>query len=135
MKARFGTLALALGLLATAGFGPAASSVDAQGLLPDVSFCLILNGGAYSSLPVQLYRWDWAGGRWAADRAGRTAANGCGTFRDVVPNTYYIVGANLSYQTNGATFAYTGWTPYRYIANTNTTYHVGVGRVTFGRAN
>ena len=135
MKARFGTLALALGLLAIAGLGPTASSVRAQSSLPGLSFCLILNGGAYSSLPVQLYRWDWGGQRWAAERAGRTAANGCGTFRDLSPNAYYIVGASLTYQTNGATFAYTGWTPYAYVANANTTYHVGVGRVTFGRTN
>ena len=132
MKTRFVTLAVALGLLAFAGLGPAASSARAQAPLPGVSFCLILNGGAYSSLPVQLYRWDSARG-WTPERAGRTAANGCGIFQNVPANAYYIVGANLTYQTNGATFAYTGWTPYRYVANVST--HVGVGRVTFSRTN
>ena len=47
-----------------------------------------MNGSNYASKPVYLYR--VVNGQWALYK-GSTAANGCGTWRDVVANgTYYV---------------------------------------------
>ena len=75
--------------------GSAGTASAAGGTAPDVRGCFTYaTGQAYSSSPVQLYRWN--GTSWAKIRSGKTSANGCAQFNDVMPNRYYAMTAFMT---------------------------------------
>lgn len=107
MRRVFMCIAAAIGITGSL-VGPA---FGADSAAPDLRFCLTYaNGAAYASKPVYLMRWN--GAQAVLERRGQTAANGCGTFRNVQPNSYYYVHGYWTYTVGWSVLAYSGYTPW-----------------------
>jgi hypothetical protein len=97
----------------TAGQGSAAGTSA-----PDLKFCLEYdNRSAYVSQPVMLYWFDFRTNKAMLWKSGRTAADGCGTFRDVVPNVYYAVVGQWSVRTGFSMEIWSGSTPWTWVGD------------------
>lgn len=96
---------------------------------PDLKFCLKYSTDrAYASQPVALEWWD--GNKWQKWRDGRSGADGCGTFRDVVPNYYYRVQGHWTRRTSERSMTiWSGPTPWVWVGNGPGLYDTGWGIV------
>ena len=117
------TLTLALAVMAAVILGSVASQAAADdGPAPNLRFCLTDEWGRpNASQPVRLFTWD--GSQAVLFRNGRTAADGCGTFRDVTANRYYFVDGyratyeSYRYSVGANVYGYVGSTPWLMVGN------------------
>lgn len=118
--------ALAIVAVSLASSSPrAAEAVSAR----DLRFCLKYSTNRpYASQPVALEWWD--GTQWQKWRDGRSGVDGCGTFRDVVPNYYYRVQGHWARRTSDRFMTiWSGPTPWVLVGNSTGLYSTGWGTV------